>query len=799
MRPYIYLCFLHFCFSLSGQVRLNEVSNHNEHTLTDGDGDTPDWLEVWIASGLNEEYYLSDDPVNLKKWKLPYSNVTVDTFLLILLSGKDYQNTYEIHSNFRLKESGDKLFLSNSVKLIDSVSIPFIQEDFSYQRNSDLSWSCTNFPSPGKLNNSKVATCNFIDFSINPNSGFYENNVEIKLSQKISSDIQLRYTIDGSVPTYSSTLLKFPLLFDSTVAFRVQAFQGDIPVSNVIDRVYFVREKKHTVPVVSIVLPPFELFSDSIGLFTFGKNAMPNHPYRGANFWSEREVPVSFDYFVNNKNVQSGKIDIGMYGGSGCRTQNMKAIKLLAKEKYDFPFFNYNFFSQKNQVHQFKRLVLRNSSNDFLNAHMRDGAVQRFVLENNFDFNAVGYEPCVLYINGKYWGFYNLREKIDEYFFLGNYGLNKDQIHLMEEDSTVLAGDPQAFDSLYRYCISHDLSSDENYKIVEELLDISSMMDYFIVETFFNNTDWPYNNIKYWKPKIGGKWKYILIDTDAALNAYTWSFHNVDLLGKILGPYGDQNKHVLILRALLQHKEARRYFINRYADLLNSICLPGILENSLEKTISILEPEMPQHYAKWGGSIHHWYDVLNNEIVEFARNRNHFAFDFLETNFSLKNKKSIIVNTIPAKSATIKLNSLSLYTFPWAGYYFPLNSIDVSAIPDKKFKFNYFLVDGDTIFQPNLSFLEINNVDSIIAVLEEVPSESLSKLFYKGSDIYFEWYQELKSNIDLLIYNCNGALIQRRTLDAVNGFNHLRLDMEDVVSGVYYLKVQGKAYPFVKM
>ena len=97
----------------------------------------------------------------------------------------------------------------------------------------------------------------------------------------------------------------------------------------------------------------------------------------------------------------------------------------------------------------------------------------------------------------------------------------------MEEDSTVLAGDPQAFDSLYRYCISHDLSSDENYKIVEELLDISSMMDYFIVETFFNNTDWPYNNIKYWKPKIGGKWKYILIDTDAALNAYTWSFHNV--------------------------------------------------------------------------------------------------------------------------------------------------------------------------------------------------------------------------------------------------------------------------------
>ena len=55
MRPYIYLCFLHFCFSLCGQVRLNEVSNHNEHTVTDGDGDTPDWLEVWIASGLNKK------------------------------------------------------------------------------------------------------------------------------------------------------------------------------------------------------------------------------------------------------------------------------------------------------------------------------------------------------------------------------------------------------------------------------------------------------------------------------------------------------------------------------------------------------------------------------------------------------------------------------------------------------------------------------------------------------------------------------------------------------------------------
>lgn len=792
-----YFTIIGIFFQVSAQIRLNEASNNNVNILKDWQDESPDWVEIFIPIGFVNGYYLSDDLKNLNKWKLPEMNLLRDSFLLIFLSGKDTLLLNEFHANFKLKQTSEILILSKANVILDSVTIPVMHSDYSFQRNSDLSWTCTSQSSPKSENTNSDESCELSNFTINPKSGFYNESIEISIQHNLGKDIEFRYTLDGSIPIITSSLFNNSVRFDTSIAIRIRAFKKSKAITEILDRVYFIREKKHSVPIISLIISPEELFSDSIGLFSFGPNASPNFPYKGANFWSDKEVPCTMDYFVNSKNVQSAKIDLGLYGGSGCRTQNMKALKLLAKEKYNSAYFNYTFFKQKPAVSQFKRLVLRNSSNDFLNAHMRDGAVHRFVLENNFSFDAVAYEPCVVYINGKYWGFYNLREKIDEYFFLGKYHLNEDEVHLIEEDSTLLAGDLKAFDSLYRYCISQSLTDQKNYDYVSSILDIPSMIDYFIVETFFNNTDWPYNNIKYWKPINGGKWKYIMIDTDAALNAYPWSHHNIDHLAKILGPYGDKNKHVLILRSLLKNSEARRFFVNRYADLLNTIFQPEVLQNSLQKTIELLEPEMPQHYEKWGGSLEHWYNIINTEILEFVNARNAYLFEFLKLDFSLSKIQKISFNTIPQKAASLQINSIAIHKFPWDGNYFAENKIDLSYIPNKQYNFSYWIVNEDTLKSDALKLLDIDGINSITAVFDEIPKNELSRILYEDDKIIFEWYATENETDKLEIYDFNGKFIQVRNVDSVMGLNNLYISTEDKPQGVYFIKYRNRSFRFI--
>ena len=44
-------------------------------------------------------------------------------------------------------------------------------------------------------------------------------------------------------------------------------------------------------------------------------------------------------------------------------------------------------------------------------------------------------------------------------------------------------------------------------------IDIENFIIYQVAQIYFDNTDWPGNNIKFWRPE-NGKWKWILYDTD---------------------------------------------------------------------------------------------------------------------------------------------------------------------------------------------------------------------------------------------------------------------------------------------
>ena len=122
--------------------------------------------------------------------------------------------------------------------------------------------------------------------------------------------------------------------------------------------------------------------------------------------------------------------------------------------------------------------------------------------------------PAQVYINGKYWGIYHIREKVNRYFVESKWGYHKDSIDLIEHKITRKRGSKKHYQRMLDFLEDHDMSLPENYAYIQSQMDVENFMDYKIAEIYFDNVD-AGGNIKYWRPQIeGGRWRWILYDTD---------------------------------------------------------------------------------------------------------------------------------------------------------------------------------------------------------------------------------------------------------------------------------------------
>ena len=96
-------------------VVITEFQASNGNTLFDEDGGTPDWIELKNTSleTVNlDGWYLTDDPGDFGKWRIPAVELPSDEHLVIFASNKDRSNpASELHTNFQLDSDGEYLAL----------------------------------------------------------------------------------------------------------------------------------------------------------------------------------------------------------------------------------------------------------------------------------------------------------------------------------------------------------------------------------------------------------------------------------------------------------------------------------------------------------------------------------------------------------------------------------------------------------------------------------------------------------------------------------------------------------------
>ncbi|NIP95069.1 MAG: lamin tail domain-containing protein, partial [Akkermansiaceae bacterium] len=132
-------------------VLINEFMASNNSTLLDEDDDASDWLELWNPTGNPVEiggWYLTDDPVDPTRWRLPDGLVLeAGDFLVVFASGKDRAVIgSELHTDFRLdRQSGSHLALVapdgiGGTKVVSVYALyPKQEEDVSYGAHGSTS------------------------------------------------------------------------------------------------------------------------------------------------------------------------------------------------------------------------------------------------------------------------------------------------------------------------------------------------------------------------------------------------------------------------------------------------------------------------------------------------------------------------------------------------------------------------------------------------------------------------------------------------------------------------------------
>ena len=664
--------------AVAQELTINEMMSSNDDYLSDDYNESSDWIEIYNGTGIDvnlNDYYLSDDGDNLRKWTFPSKLLASDSFIIIYASGRGIsQSNLPLHTNFKIKSSGEELYLTKGSAVVHQVPSISLSEEQSYGLFPDGGTLFTYFdaPSAGKSNTSGSKVADVLAFSIN--DPVVSNATTFKILNS-NPNFQVFYTLDGSEPSLSSyTYPSLGLSLDDdlfssfeinqqlitppadynppqngvTKAVIIRAASFDMAgnqMSDLVTKTYFLDNKESydfSLPIVSLVLDPQDLMDNDSGIFIPGVHFDPGNIKSSGNYYQrgrdwEKNVSLEYYDFVNNTSI---KQECGLrIHGDGSRKLPQKALRLYARSEYGRSWLDYPFFESNSYI-EYKRLTLKPFSASWTDAGVTDYLTG--TLAKKLNVESLDARPVSLFLNGEYWGLYFLQERLDERYLETLADAVYDSIDLISSwQGLVIAGKNDDYLKLYNFIGSSDLSNAANYSTVEEWMDIPSFIDYQLLQIFIANYDWPANNMKCWrKQETGAKWRWVFFDGDASmLNVNTNSFEHA--LDSISVGWPTNSETTLFLRKLLKNPTFYDLWNSRMVDLLDNTFGYDKTSRVFEDIISEMENSLvkqherfnkPTSVSNWNTEINRFYRFLSDRrCIMYAQASQFFQEDYAVT------------------------------------------------------------------------------------------------------------------------------------------------------------------------
>ena len=542
--------------------------------------------------------------------------------------------------------------------------------------------------------------------------------------------IQDQTAMPNKIANISTTYNFFPFYIPVNPIFkgmvvRAKAIKPGALSSKIATQSYFISplgSGRFTLPVVSLSISENKLFEYNNGISVAGvdfdnwRQANPNEVINyneNANYIRSgfaNEKVGTLNYFVNGTEVVNQDVGIRIHGGTTRAFQN-KALTLYARSEYGADFMNYRFFSDITDT-DFSRIILRNSGGDFQNTLFRDALNQELV--KSLHVETSDYQPSITFINGEYWGILNLREKYDNDYFKRVYNFGANELDFLENEGFAMEGDNLDYLDLINYFENNSLGSDANYSYIKTRLDPENFIDYFTTNIFFQNSDWPGNNIQFWRKKTSGyipnaayghdgRWRWAFHDMDDTFSFGTDDFNHNNLADAtaVNGPaWPNPEWSTLILRKLLENSSFKIDFISRFADLLNTNFLSSRITSKIDEMKSVLLPEINEQIARWKAptSLQDWDYYIAYE-TDFANSRPTLQRDHIRAQFGIPENVNATLDVSSYTHGIIKINTIDIADgtpgisgnpYPWTGIYFKDIPVKLKAIAKPGFVFSYW-------------------------------------------------------------------------------------------------------------
>jgi len=738
-------------------VFINEFMSSNTATLADVDGAFSDWIEIHNPGPATVDLtgaWLSDDPLLPLKWQFPQGSVPAGGFLLVWASDKNAVLAGDqLHTNFKIGATGETLLLTaaDGLTLLDQAPAMALLADQSYGRQPDGSatWAVYPAATPGATNGVPTIVAPTPLFSVA--AGFHAAafNLELATTDPLAT---ITYTLDGSEPTESSAPYTglipiddragdpavhalIPTNFmptshytwrppvgeiDKITVVRARAFRAGQTPSAIATRSYIVGAdvaSRCFFPVISLVTDPDNLFDDAIGIYVPGDYYVPGDVETGNYFQdgSAWERPVHVELFDGNGQVVLSQNAGVRISGNATVKLPQKGLKLYADAEYGQATFGAALFPDLPYT-AYERFRVRASGDDWGYIGFRDLCIHEMFKGMGYDTQAG--RPVIQFLDGEYWGLANLRDEYSRFYYQRVYGVPEAEVVLLENDGVV---DDGPLDSNLRwfafrdYVAGHDMNDPAAFAYAESQMDMENFIDYMTTEIYTANTDWPGNNITYWRRNTAdyvagapyghdGRWRWSFKDLDD-------SFHDAayNTLGAATDEYGpiwpNPPWSTVLLRGLLENDGFRRDFINATADHLNASFQSSRLIPIIDAYETQYAAAIPRWYARW--DLNEDWTQRVQWLREFTQNRPAYLRQHFQTKFSLAGTGLVQIDVSDPVRGSVRVNRLVIDAstpglpvagepYPWTGTYFQGNAVTLTALPESGSLFVRWEETGET-------------------------------------------------------------------------------------------------------
>lgn len=559
-----------------------------------------------------------------------------------------------------------------------------------------------------------------------------------------------KYTLDGwaNVPAANS--------LDRATIVRAVGVREDGSKTKISTKTYFInndiKKSYNGCSVMSIVTDKKNLLDDSTGIYIRGSkfdqmdDGSDEAIKEYANFMQsgkEWERAAHMEFFDgDNTPMFSVGVGIRIHGGYSRRNQQ-KSLNIYFRESYDYGGKNLKGYElipdakitydakageySNDTLTKYSDVMIRNGGNDSDITKFQDVFIQGMVTDKNFTTQAS--RPCMVYLNGEYWGLYNLTEKYSDKYIQNKFGVDNKNIIAYKEFELDEGEDPEGAALNELLALGElDMTKEENYKKFTDLVDVDSFIDYYATEIYINNNDWwsgcnaktPNNNIMFWKvadpskevnengvanPYADGKWRYMLYDTEWSMGIYNsreagaeYDSIKYHALGEVDPQNSTDNGRTeangsKLFAAVYKNPEFKKQFITAFLDIRNYNFNYKRSVNALNNLTSLYRPLMDKHKVRWNnGNIS---DGVN-KMKSFLKTRETYALTMLETHYSeLKNKSvDVTIRSNIADSYYVNTVNPVLGSEWFSGVYYKNYPVSLKAKDVEGYTFEEWKISG---------------------------------------------------------------------------------------------------------